>query len=215
MTLLSSGDPSLYKQALRSLNTDQWFLAINKELQTMEYLNVWEVVPITAETKLIGTTWVFKTKHNAQNEILEQKERLCAQGFSQTPGIDFLKTFAPTGRLNSLRTLISFGASKNLSFEQLDIKSAFLNAPLDEEVYLTIPNGLKHDKHKSCLRLKKAIYGLRQAPRAWYIQLSSWLETVGFKAAISDPCVFYRDSHSPIWLFIHVDDIGVFGKDLT
>ncbi|MBW0570946.1 hypothetical protein O181_110661 [Austropuccinia psidii MF-1] len=181
----------------------------------MEDLNIWEVVPITAETKLIGTTWVFKATHNAQNEILEHKARLCAQGFSQTPGIDFLKTFTPTGCLNSLRTLISFAASKNLSFEQLDIKSAFLNAPIDEEAYLTVPNGLKHDKHRSCLRLKKAIFGLQQAPRAWYIRLSSWLETVGFKVASSDPCVFHHSSHSPIWLFIHVDDIGVFGKDLT
>ncbi|MBW0462470.1 hypothetical protein O181_002185 [Austropuccinia psidii MF-1] len=215
MTLSSSKDPSTYKQALQSPNKDLWLLAIDKELKTMEDLNVWEVVPITAETKLIGTTWVFKTKRNAKNEVLEHKARLCAQGFSQTPGIDFLKTLAPTGRLNSLRTLISFAASKNLSFEQLDIKSAFLNAPIDEEVYLAIPNGLKHDKRVSCLRLKKEIYGLRQAPRAWYIRLSSCLETVGFKAAISDPCVFHCSSHSPIWLFIHVDDIGVFGKDLT
>ncbi|MBW0482876.1 hypothetical protein O181_022591 [Austropuccinia psidii MF-1] len=181
----------------------------------MKELKLWEVVTITAETKLIGTTWVFKTKENAQNEILEHKARLCAQGFLQTPGIDFQKTFAPTGCLNSLRTLISFAASKNLSFEQLDIKSAFLNASLDEEVHLTIPHGLNHDKQKSCLRLKKAIYGFRQAPQAWYNQLSTWLKTVGFKAAISDPCVFYCNNHSPVWLFIHVNDIGGFGRDLT
>ncbi|MBW0537535.1 hypothetical protein O181_077250 [Austropuccinia psidii MF-1] len=95
------------------------------------------------------------------------------------------------------------------------MKSAFFNAPLDEEVYLTVPQGLKHNKHKSCLRLKKAIYGLRQAPRAWYNKLSSWLEVVGFKAAILEHYVFHHNSHSPIWLFIHVYDIGVFGKDLT
>ncbi|MBW0487381.1 hypothetical protein O181_027096 [Austropuccinia psidii MF-1] len=179
MTLSGSGDPSSYKQALWSSNTDQWFLAINKELQTMKELNIWELVPITSETKMIGTTWVFKTKLNAQNEILEHKAHLWAQGFSQTLGIDFLKTFAPTGRLNFLRTLISFAVSKN------------------------------------CLGLKKVIYGLCPAPRAWYNRLSSWLETVGFKAAISDPCVFHRNSHPPMWLFINVDHIGVFGKDLT
>ncbi|MBW0550198.1 hypothetical protein O181_089913 [Austropuccinia psidii MF-1] len=160
----------------------------------------------------MGTTWVFKTKRNAQNEILKHKACLCAQGFSQTLGIDFQKTFAHTGRLNSLRTPISFAASKNLLFEQLDIKSAFLNAPLDEEVHLTIPHGLNHDKHKSCLKLKKEINGLRQAPQSWYNRLSSWLKTVGFKTAVSDPCVFYWDNHSPVWLFIHVDDIGVFGN---
>ncbi|MBW0582849.1 hypothetical protein O181_122564 [Austropuccinia psidii MF-1] len=181
----------------------------------MEDLHVWEVVPITTDTKLIGTNWVFKTKFNDRNEVLEHKARLCAQGFSQTPGIDFSKTFAPTGRLNSLRTLISFAASKDLKFEQLDIKSAFLNAPLEEEVFLTVPHGLDLDKKKVCLQLKKAIYGLRQAPRAWYNRLSTWLETVGFKAAISDPCVFHRKLEPPIWLFVHMDDIAVFGKNLT
>ncbi|MBW0477129.1 hypothetical protein O181_016844 [Austropuccinia psidii MF-1] len=117
----------------------------------MKDLNVWEVVPITTNIKLIGTTWVFKMKCNDHNEILEYKAQLCAQGFSQTPGIDFSKTFAPTGRLNSLQTLISFSASKDLKFEQLDIKSAFLNAPLEEEVFLTVPHGLDLDKKKACL----------------------------------------------------------------
>ncbi|MBW0540859.1 hypothetical protein O181_080574 [Austropuccinia psidii MF-1] len=213
--LTASNDPLSYKQALKSENAAQWIQATNKELETMNDLNVWEVVPITEKTRLIGTTWVYKTKRNERKEVLEYKARLCAQGFSQTPGIDFGKTFAPTGRLNSLRTLISFAASNNLKFEQVDIKSAFLNAPLEEEVFLAIPHGLDLDKRKVCLRLNKAIYGLRQAPRAWYNQLSEWLETAGFKAAISDPCVFYRKLEPPIWLFIHVDDIAVFGKDLT
>ncbi|MBW0523147.1 hypothetical protein O181_062862 [Austropuccinia psidii MF-1] len=213
--LTASNDPLSYKQALKSENTDQWVQATNKELKTMNDLNVWEVVPITEKTRLIGMTWVYKTKRNEHKEVLEYKARLCAQGFSQTPGIDFGKTFAPTGRLNSLQTLISFAASNNLKFEQVEIKSAFLNAPLEEEVFLAIPHGMDLDKRKVCLRLKKAIYGLRQAPHAWYNQLSEWLETAGFKAAISDPCVFYRKLEPPIWLFIHVDDIAVFGKDLT
>ncbi|MBW0536454.1 hypothetical protein O181_076169 [Austropuccinia psidii MF-1] len=123
--------------------------------------------------------------------IIEHKARLCAQGFSQTPGVDFSKTFAPTGRLNSLCTLISFAASRDLCFEQLDIKSAFLNATLEEDVYLSIPQGLDRDKSKTCLKLNKAIYGL------------------------PDSCVFHLAGEDPIWLFLHVDNIGVFGKNLT
>ncbi|MBW0491917.1 hypothetical protein O181_031632 [Austropuccinia psidii MF-1] len=213
--LTASNDPLSYKQALKSENADQWVQATNKEVKTMNNLNLWEVVPIREKTRLIGTTWVYKTKRNERKEVSEYKARLCAQGFSQTPGINFGKTFAPTFHLNSLQTLISFAASNNLKFEQVDIKSAFLNAPLEEEVFLAIPHGLDLDKRKVCLQLKKAIYGLRQAPRAWYNQLSEWLETAGFKAAISDPCVFYRKLEPPIWLFIHVDDIAMFGKDLT
>ncbi|MBW0536433.1 hypothetical protein O181_076148 [Austropuccinia psidii MF-1] len=110
-------------------------------------LEVWEEVPIQDNFKLVGTTWVFKIKTDDQHQVLKYKTRLCAQGFSQTQGFDFSKTFAPTGRLNSLRTLILFAVSRNLLFEQLDIKSAFLNAPLEEEVYLTIPQGLDSDKN--------------------------------------------------------------------
>ncbi|MBW0574515.1 hypothetical protein O181_114230, partial [Austropuccinia psidii MF-1] len=102
-----------------------------------------------------------------------------------------------------------------LRFEQLDIKSVFLNAPLEDEVYLSIPQGLERDKKKVCLKLKKAIYGLRQAPLAWYPRLSNWLINWGFKVSKADSCVFYRDGNEPIWLFVHVDDIGVFGKNLT
>ncbi|MBW0460659.1 hypothetical protein O181_000374 [Austropuccinia psidii MF-1] len=214
MTSSNLGDPASYRQAIRSDNADQWLQAIRKELCTMSELNVWEIVPIPKHTKLIGTTWVFKTKRDEHNTILEHKARLCAQGFSQTHGVDFSKTFAPTGRLNSLRTLISFAASHNLKFEQLDIKSAFLNAPLEEDVFLSIPQGLDLDKQTSCLKLHKAIYGLRQAPRAWYNRLSNWLAMTGFKAAVSDPCVFHRKDNCPIWIFVHVDDIAIFGKDL-
>ncbi|MBW0561044.1 hypothetical protein O181_100759 [Austropuccinia psidii MF-1] len=190
MTSSDLNNPASYRQAIRSRNSNQWLNAIKKELHTMSELNVWEIVPIPKDTQLIGTTWVFKTKRNELNAILEHKARLCAQGFSQIQGVDFSKTFAPTGQLNSLRTLISFAASNNLRFEQLDIKSAFLNAPLDEEVFLMIPQGLDLDRKTLCLKLNKAIYGLCQAPREWYNRLSNWLAATGFKAAVSDPCVF-------------------------
>ncbi|MBW0460975.1 hypothetical protein O181_000690 [Austropuccinia psidii MF-1] len=205
---LNLSDPVSYRQAIRSGNSDQWLHSIKKQLHTMRKLNVWEIVPIPKHTKLVGTAWVFKTKRG------EHKAQLCAQGFSQICDIDFSKTFAPTGRLNSLCSLISFAASKNLKFEQLDIKSAFLNAPLEEDVFLSIPQGLDLDRQTLCLKLHKAIYGLSQAPRAWYNCLLNWLATTGFKAAVSDPCVFYQKDDCPIWIFVHLDDISIFGEDL-
>ncbi|MBW0564752.1 hypothetical protein O181_104467 [Austropuccinia psidii MF-1] len=116
MTSSDLNNPASYRQAIRSRNSNQWLNAIKKELHTIRELNVWEIVPIPKDTKLIGTTWVFKTKWNELNAILEHKARLCAQGFSQIQGVEFSKTFAPTGRLNSLCTLISFAASNNLRF---------------------------------------------------------------------------------------------------
>ncbi|MBW0536578.1 hypothetical protein O181_076293 [Austropuccinia psidii MF-1] len=147
------------------------------------------------------------------NRITEYKARLCAQGFSQTLGVNYSKTFAPTECLSSLRTLIAFSARKGLEFQQLDVNSAFLNAPLTEDVYLSIPQGIPLDKKKVCLKLHKAIYGLKQAPLAWYNRLTVCLKSINFKPSISDPCVFYRCGTNPVWLFLHVDDLAIFGRE--
>ncbi|MBW0499248.1 hypothetical protein O181_038963 [Austropuccinia psidii MF-1] len=214
--LLTSLDttPRTFKAALISDNRDLWKEAIDKELEAMVKLKVWEVTGLEDNRKLIGTTWVFKTKQNPVNGKKEYKARLCAQGFTQTPGIDYEKSYAPTGRLNSLRTLIAFAAANNLQFHQLDVKSAFLNAPLTEDVYFSIPQGLNICRQSHCLKLKKAIYGLRQAPLAWYDCLKKWLTSVGFRVCILDPCIFFRRDEPSIWLYLHVDDLGVFGKDV-
>ncbi|MBW0536379.1 hypothetical protein O181_076094 [Austropuccinia psidii MF-1] len=207
--------PKTFRSALKGPLSDEWAKAIKKELGSMVNLNVWDVVDLKSEFKLVGTTWVFRVKTDHLKEVVEYKARLCAQGFSQTPGVDFGKTYAPTGRLNSLRCLISHAVSNDLAFHQVDIKSAFLNAPLTEVVYLSIPQGLDVDKRKYCLRLKKAIYGLKQAPLAWYNSLKDWLVEVGFSVCISEPCVFFRSGDSPIWLYVHVDDIAIFGKEVS
>ncbi|MBW0534108.1 hypothetical protein O181_073823 [Austropuccinia psidii MF-1] len=207
--------PKTFRSALKGPCSDQWSKAIKKELGAMVDLKVWDVVDLKPDYRLVGTTWVFRLKTNHLKEITEYKARLCAQGFSQTPGVDFGKTYSPTGRLNSLRCLISFAVSKGLAFHQVDVKSAFLSAPLSEVVYLSIPQGLDLDKRKSCLRLKKEIYGLKQAPLAWYNSLKSWLAEVGFSVCLSDPCVFYRAGNSPIWLYVHVDDIAIFGNEVS
>jgi transposase InsO family protein len=212
VTSVVPSTPSHYHQAIKCAESASWQAAITSELNSMIKLNVWEIVDLVPSMKTVGTTWVFRKKQDGENVTF--KARLCAQGFSQTHGVDFSKTFAPTGRLNSLRALISFAAANGLDFQQMDVKTAFLNAHLEEEVYLSIPQGVASDKKKKCLRLNKAIYGLKQAPLAWYNRLSSWLVSAGFKISISDPCVFFRLGTDPVWLFVHVDDIAIFGKDL-
>ncbi|MBW0517135.1 hypothetical protein O181_056850 [Austropuccinia psidii MF-1] len=201
--------PRTFKQAINS-----WNKAIEKELASMIQLQVWDVVDLKSEYKLVGTTWVFRTKGDHLNKVIKHKARLCAQGFTQTPILDFSKTYAPTGRMNLLRTLIAFAASKNLSFHQINIKSTFLNAPLAEKVYLSIPQGLDLDRRKECLCLNKAIYGLKQAPLAWYQRLKDWLVKVGFVECLLDPCVFHRQGSTPLWLYVHVDNIAIFGNNV-
>jgi hypothetical protein len=207
--------PTFYHQAIRGLQADKWLTAIEKELTSMNDLAIWSVVDLMPDIKTIGTTWVFRKKPGSSPSSTEFKARLCAQGFSQTYGVDFSKTFAPTGRLNSLCTLISHAAAHDLEFEQLDVKTTFLNTELDEDVHLAIPQGVPLDGKKYCLKLKKAIYGLKQAPLAWYNRLTTWLHSVGFTVSVCDPCVFFRSDPSPLWLFVHVDDITVFGKNIS
>ncbi|MBW0531847.1 hypothetical protein O181_071562 [Austropuccinia psidii MF-1] len=174
--------PTLIQGDSRAISGDEsslWTDAIHKELDAMKRLEVWDIIPLRDDLKLVGTTWVFKREHNAENEVTEYKARLCAQGFLQTFGQDYSKTFGPTGRLHSLRALIAHSVKEKLDFQQLDIRSAFLNAFL-------------------------------QAPLAWYKRLTTWLACSGFTASVSDPCVFFRKTAPPIWLFFHVDDIAVF-----
>ncbi|MBW0511644.1 hypothetical protein O181_051359 [Austropuccinia psidii MF-1] len=180
----------------------------------MADLNVWEVVNIDPSYKRVGTMWVSKIKRNHLKEVTNHKARLCCQGFTQTFGVDFDKTYSPTGRLNSLHVLIAFAATNRLLFYQVDVKSAFLNAPLLETVFLSVPQGINLDRRKVCLRLNKAIYGLKQAPLAWYQRLKDWIVKVGFVPCILDPCVFHRSPPSAVWLYVHVDNIAIFGKEV-
>ncbi|MBW0466267.1 hypothetical protein O181_005982 [Austropuccinia psidii MF-1] len=207
--------PRTFSQAVKSSDKESWQAAIDKELSLMNRLHVWDIVDLLPDYKLVGTTWVFRIKKDHLNNVTEYKARLCAQGFTQTPGVDFKKTYAPTGRLNSLRCFISYASSRGLKFHQIDIRSAFLNAPLSEVVYLSVPQGLDLDKRASCLRLNKAIYGLKQAPLAWYQRLKQWLLQAGFSACVLDSCVFYRSKDTMTWLYIHVDDITIFGEDVS
>ncbi|MBW0534539.1 hypothetical protein O181_074254 [Austropuccinia psidii MF-1] len=138
---------------------------------------------------------------------------MCTQGYTQTKRLDYNKTFLPTGNLNSLRALIAHAVNNDLEFHKIDIKSAFLNAPLTEAVYLTIPQGIRLDSQKQCLRLNKAIYRLKKGPLAWYKTLKNWLSQSGFTTCILDPCAFHKTKPNPIWLCLNVDDIAIFGKE--
>ncbi|MBW0537170.1 hypothetical protein O181_076885 [Austropuccinia psidii MF-1] len=199
--------------ALRSINSKLLQEAIDKELGAMVNLKVWEVTKLEDDHKLIGTTWVFKTKEIPLDDKKEYKACLCTQGFTQTPGVDYKKSCAPTGRLSPMLTSITYAAANNLQFHQLDVKSPFLNSSLTEAVYLSIPQGLNICQKTHCLKPRTAIYGLRQAPLAWYDCLKGWLTSVGFKVCILDPCVFYRSNEQATQIYLHVDNMGVFGKD--
>ena len=131
--------------------------------------NVWELIPRLENVQVIGTKWIFKNKTNEDGEIIRNKSQLVAQGYTQVIGVDFDESFTPVARLESICILMSIACTMNFKLYQMDVKCAFLNGYLNEEVFVEQPKGFENPHFPDhVLRLKKALYGLKQAPRAWY-----------------------------------------------
>ena len=186
---------------------------MHQELHQFVRNDVWELVPRPKDTHVIGTKWIFKNKTDKDGEVVRNKSRLVAQGYTQVEGIDFDESFAPVARLESIRILLSIACIMNFKLYQMDMKSAFLNGFLNEEVFVEQPKGFQ-DPHfpDHVLRLKKALYGLKQAPRAWYDRLTTYLVDHGFKRGQADRTLFVkRDEKSLLVAQVYVDNI-VFGS---
>ncbi|MBW0561245.1 hypothetical protein O181_100960 [Austropuccinia psidii MF-1] len=148
--------PRNFKNSTQGKDTENWQAAIKKELDNINRLNAWEIVDRKPSDHPITTTWVFQVKRNHNHSVTEHKVRLCAQVFHQIEGLDYLKKFSQTGKISSLQLLISHATRNNYSLHQMDVKSAFLNAPLEEELTLAILYGINEDKEKKVIRLHKA-----------------------------------------------------------
>ncbi|GJY72246.1 retrovirus-related pol polyprotein from transposon TNT 1-94 [Tanacetum coccineum] len=168
-----------------------------------------ELVPCPDNVFLIKLKWIYKVKTDESGGVLKNKARLVAQGFIQEEGIDFEKSFAPVARIEAIHIFVANAAHKNMTIYQMDVKTAFLNDELKEEVYVSQPEGfVDQDNPSHVYKLKKALYGLKQAPRAWYDMLSSFLISQQFSKGAVDPTLFTRHARNDILLVqIYVDDI--------
>nr|GFB89121.1 retrovirus-related Pol polyprotein from transposon TNT 1-94 [Tanacetum cinerariifolium] len=138
------------------------------EIHEFERLNVWVLVPCPDNILIIPLKWIFKIKLDEYGEVLKNKAQLVAKGYRQEAGIDFEESFAPVARLEAIRLFIANAASQNMLIFQMDVKTAFLIGELNEVVYVSQPEGFVDQEHPTHVyQLKKAIYGLKQAPHAW------------------------------------------------
>jgi len=189
---------------------DVWIDAMDEEINAIEKNDTWELVDLPAEKDCIGVKWIYKTKLNADGEVVKHKARLVAQGFSQQPGIDYNETFAPVARLDTVRLVLAIAAQHNWKVHQMDVKSAFLNGFLEEEVYVKQPPGyeVKGEEGK-VYKLKKALYGLKQAPRVWYSRIDAYLISNGFNRSGSEPTLYTQvNKHGEILILcLYVDDL--------
>ncbi|BBN68998.1 transposable element gene [Prunus dulcis] len=201
------------KSVTDALADNDWILAMQEELNQFKRNDVWYLVPRPKDTNVIGTKWIFRNKTDEKGQIMRNKARLVAQGYTQIEGLDFDETFAPVARLESVRLLLSIACYLRFKLYQMDVKSAFLNGVLQEEVYVEQPAGFQDPIHPNHVyRLKKALYGLKQAPRAWYDRLSTHLLQKGYTRGSIDKTLFVKRTKQDLMVAqVYVDDI-VFGS---
>jgi hypothetical protein len=206
IAFISILEPKNFNEASKD---EHWVKAMNDELDQIEKNNTWEMVQRLEGKNIIGSKCIFKNKLNEQGQVVRNKERLVCKGYAQIEGLDFDKTFAPVARMESIIIFLSFACHKRFKVYQMDVKSAFLNRDLYEEVYMEQPKGFKlSDNPNLVCKLKKYLYGLKQAPHAWYQRLDTYLKDKGFKRGTIDKNLYIKtEGDDFLIVLVYVDDI--------
>jgi hypothetical protein len=197
-------EPKTYKQALTSPDKEKWLEAMQKEYSSLIKNKVFELVPRPNDRAIVTCKWAFKVKRKVDGSIERYKARLCARGFTQVLGIDYEETFAPVVKFCTVRCFLTIAFQRKLQVYHLDIETAFLNATLEEEIYMEQPPGFTQQGGYVCL-LKKCLYGLKQSGRMWHQEFKRTLLEYGFIQAKSDECLF--TASVDMFLCLYVDDI--------
>lgn len=212
MLLLGIEEPITYQEAVKE---HPWKDAMKTEIEAIERNKTWKLVELPSGHKPIGLKWVYKLKKNTEGDVVKYKARLVVKGYVQKQGVDFEETFAPVTRLETVRLLLALAAKNNWEVHHLDVKSAFLNGELQEDVYVMQPEGfLVPGKEHLVYKLEKALYGLRQAPRAWYAKLNQCLNDLGFTKCPYEHAVYTkREKTGMLIVGVYVDDLLVTGTN--
>jgi len=207
-------EPLTYSDAVSCPDANLWLGAMGVKLNTFKEIGLYQEVETPPDRKIIDSKWVFKIKRGPNGEIDKYKARLVTKGYTQIEGLDYMDTFAPVTKFTTIRSLLALAAQHNLEVHQVDVKAAFLNGELEEEIYLRPPPGF-HDDSKVVWRLQRTLYGLKQASKAWYDTLRKTFESLGFTRSKADHSLFYKDEDSDLLIVaIYVDDKLIFSKNL-
>ncbi|GJS36552.1 reverse transcriptase domain-containing protein [Tanacetum coccineum] len=195
---LSQEEP---KKIAEALQDDSWVQAMQEELLQFKLQQVWVLVDLPHGMKVIGTKWVYRKKRDERGVVVRNKARLVAQGYMQEEGIDYDEVFASVARIEAIRLFLAFASFMGFIVYQIDVKSAFLYGTIDEEVYVSQPPSFVDPDHPTKVyKVVKALYGLHQAPRAWYATLSTFLEKHGYKRGTINKTLFIRSNKKDIML---------------
>ncbi|KAJ0550054.1 putative RNA-directed DNA polymerase [Helianthus annuus] len=207
----SIDEPSCFAQASKD---QRWREAMEQEIQALERNKTWTLEELPKGKRAIDSKWIYKTKYKSNGEVERYKARLVAKGFTQMEGVDYHETFAPVAKLVTVRTLLAVATKNDWIIHQLDVNNAFLHGDLDEEVYMKIPQGFSREGDTRVCRLRKSLYGLKQASRNWYHKFTSFLSTLGFKQSKADYSLFtFQKDDVYVATLIYVDDVIIVGNN--
>ncbi|GJS72726.1 retrotransposon protein, putative, ty1-copia subclass [Tanacetum coccineum] len=195
---------------------NKWLDAMNAEIQSMIDNMVWVLVDLPPNCKTVGSKWNFKKNADKDGIVHTYKARLVTKGYTQLYGVYYEETFSPVADIRAIRILISITAFYDYEIWQMDVKTAFLNSYLDEDIYMVQPKGFVDPKHpiKVC-KLQRSIYGLKQASRSWKKRFDEEIKKFGFAQNLNEPCVYQKASGSNVtFLILDVDDIIIMGNHI-
>jgi hypothetical protein len=211
MSSMIESEPTCFEEVIEN---KAWKDSMMEEYISIIKNDVWEVVPRPQNKSVVGSKWIYKIKHASDRSIDKYKARFVARGFSHK-GVDYEEIFAPVARYTSIRTVISIATRMGWKIHQMDVKTAFLNGNIEEEVYLEQPKGFEvHDRASHVCHLKKAMYGLKQGPRAWYSRIDCYLQSIGFVKSDVDSNLYLLIKEGYILILVlYVDDLFLTGAE--
>uniref|UniRef100_A0A2N9EBZ3 Reverse transcriptase Ty1/copia-type domain-containing protein n=1 Tax=Fagus sylvatica TaxID=28930 RepID=A0A2N9EBZ3_FAGSY len=215
LTFMLEDEPQSFKEAMSMPEAPLWKEAVNSEIESILQNHTWELVDLPPGCKPLGYKWIFKRKMKADGSIDKYKARFVVKGYKQKEGVDYFDTYSPVTRITSIRMLIAIAVLYNLEIHQMDIKTAFLNGELDEEIYMEQPEGfIVPGKEKKVCRLVKSLYGLKQAPKQWHEKFDNAMMSNGFRINECDKCVYVKNTTSGyVIVCLYVDDMLIMSSN--
>ncbi|GJR58570.1 putative RNA-directed DNA polymerase [Tanacetum coccineum] len=211
--ITNNNEPKCFKQAAQDA---RWREAMQKEVKALEKNGTWTLEYLPEGKRAIDLKWIYNIKFKPNGEVERYKARLVAKGFNQMEGMDYHDTFAPVAKLVTVRTLLAIAVKRDWIIHQLDVNNAFLHGDLDEEVYMKIPQGFSNDNETRVCRLRKSLYGLKQASRNWYHKFTTFLRSLNFIQSKADHSLFIYEAGSiMVVVLIYVDDVIITRNNLT
>ncbi len=208
--------PVSFTEAVTSDKSTEWVRAMDEEMHSLRENNTFTLTTLPEGKKIVGGRWVYAIKNNPDGSE-KYKARYVAKGYSQKMGVDYVETFSPTANLTSIRVLMQKAAHENLILHQMDVKTAYLNAPIDCEIYIEQPEGYEvksHTNEKLVCKLERSLYGLKQSGRNWNKVLHDYLTKNKFVQNQADHCVYTREmEHNKVIMVIWIDDLIIAASD--